>query len=403
VLRGSGRGRRRPDPYLVRADCDEDAFRLRILLICEAFRSIGGVQEVVDNLAAEFESAGHQVAIISTPFVAAVKRSMRFNGACSYLEIPSRPPVTLRHLERMFQPRLPIQVRLLAREISSFVPQIVSSHCWSWDRFAAIADACAEAGVPWVHNLYDSWGIGKMGSAALACLASADKLSALSEATKRYFEPLVPSAARARVIIGGVDVEAAKTAQPYAHPRPYVFCAARLDLRHKAIDSLISGFAIASREHPQLDLLVAGDGPDRSLLEDLAKSAGLAQSVRFLGIVSRADLWSLYKGAQLFAMPSRKPEGLGLSFLEAMASGLAVVGTRSGGTPEIVQDGVTGLLVDCDQPSEVSYALSSLVKDRERAIGMGRTGQRIAAERYSWPRVAEQYAELYASCLRERS
>jgi len=376
---------------------------LRILLICEAFRSIGGVQEVVDNLAAEFKSAGHQVAIISTPFVAGVERSIRFSGKCSYLEIPSRPPVTRRHLERMFQPRLGVQRRLLARDISSFVPQIVSSHCWSWDRFAAIAEACAEAGVPWVHSLYDSWGSGKMGSAALACLANADRLSALSEATKRYFEPLVPSAQRARVIIGGVDVEAAKTARPYDYPRPYVFCAARLDLRHKAIDSLISGFAIASHQHPQLDLLVAGDGPDRSSLEDLAKSAGLADRVRFLGIVSRADLWSLYKGAHLFAMPSRMPEGLGLIFLEAMASGLAVVGTRSGGTPEIVQHGVTGLLVECDRPGELSQALSSLVKDRERAISMGATGKRIATERYSWPRVAEQYTELYASCLRERS
>jgi phosphatidylinositol alpha-1,6-mannosyltransferase len=242
-----------------------------------------------------------------------------------------------------------------------------------------------------------------MGADALSSLNDARALTALSEATKRYFEPIVPSVKQARVIIGGVDVQSAGAAQARNHLRPYVLCAARLDLRHKALDSLISGFALVAREHQNVDLLISGDGPDRSLLEELAKSFALAERVKFLGIVSRAELWRLYKGALLFAMPSRMPEGLGLTFLEAMASGLAVVGTRSGGTPEIVKEGVTGLLVEHNQPDELSSAISTLIKDRGRAVAMGDTGRRIAARCYGWPRFSEQYAELYASCLHASS
>ncbi|HEY2663206.1 MAG TPA: glycosyltransferase, partial [Candidatus Binataceae bacterium] len=166
---------------------------MRILLICEAFRSIGGVQEVVDNLAAELLAAGHHAAILSTAFVAGRERSIRFNGECRYLEIPSRQSVSLRHLERLVRSRRPANIRNLAAAIAEFEPQLVSSHCWSWDRFPTIADACAQAGVPWVQTLYDSWGSGRMGADALSSLNDARALTALSEATKRYFEPIVPS------------------------------------------------------------------------------------------------------------------------------------------------------------------------------------------------------------------
>lgn len=376
---------------------------MRILLICEAFRSIGGVQEVVDNLAAELSAAGHRVAILSTAFVAGPQRSIRFEGECRYLEIPSRRSLGLRHLERLLWSGSSSEIRKLVRTIAEFGPQLVSSHCWSWDRFPTVADVCAQAGVPWVHTLYDSWGIGKMGPGALSSLNHARALTALSEATRQYFEPVLPNVRQARVIMGGVDVQSAAAAPAHSHSRPYVLCAARLDLRHKALDSLVSAFALASREHQDVDLLISGDGPDRAILEEFANSCGLADRVKFLGIVSRTELWSLYKGALLFAMPSRMPEGLGLTFLEAMASGLAVVGTRSGGTPEIVKQGVTGLLVEHNLPDELSSAISSLIKDRGRAIAMGARGRSMAVRCYGWPRFAERYSELYASCLGESS
>lgn len=375
---------------------------MRILLICEAFRSIGGVQEVVDNLAAELEKAGHQVAIFSTPFIAGQPRTIRFAGECRYLEIPSRRPVTLRHLERLWQTRLPSEVRRLSGEIIAWQPRIVSSHCWSWDRFPTVAAACRRARVPMVHSLYDSWGGGKMGAAALRWLQGAAALTALSEATRRFFEPILPAARGARVIIGGADPDAAQNAGPMPHPRPYILCAARLDIRHKAIDALIESFAILAAEHPGVDLYITGDGPDRPKLQALAVSARIGERVRFFGIVKRSELWSLYKNAVFFAMPSRMPEGLGLVFLEAMACGIPVIGTRSGGTPEIVDHGRTGLLVENNTPQELASAIRQMLNDPAERLRMGQRARELVASRYTWRQFAVQYLEVYSSCVGAR-
>jgi glycogen synthase len=372
---------------------------VRILLICESFRSIGGVQEVVDNLGAELEKAGHQVAIFSTPFIAGQARTIRFSGECRYLEIPSRRPVTLRHLERLWPTHLSSGVRRLSSEIIAWQPWVVGSHCWSWDRFPSVTAACRRAGVPMVHSLYDSWGGGKMGAAALRSLQAAAALTALSEATRRFFEPILPAARGAQVIIGGVDPDAARTAEPMLHERSYILCAARLDTRHKAIDSLIEAFAMLAAEHPGVDLYITGDGPDRPKLQAFATSAGIGERVRFLGIVKRSELWSLYKDAVFFAMPSRMPEGLGLVFLEAMACGIPVIGTRSGGTPEIVDHGRTGLLVENNTPQELASVMRQMLNDPAERLGMGERARELVASRYTWRQFARQYVEVYSSCV----
>ncbi|HUA35503.1 MAG TPA: glycosyltransferase family 4 protein [Candidatus Binataceae bacterium] len=374
---------------------------MRILLLCEAFRSIGGVQEVVDNLAAELAALGNDVAILSTPFVAGEPRTIRFSGECRYVGIPSRRPVTLRHPERLLRLPLSLRVRELSNAIADFRPTVVSSHCWSWDQFPAVVAACQRAHLPLVHSLFDSWGSGTMGTAALSALRGAAALTALSEATRRFFEPLLPEARDARVIIGGVDPTLAEASVPMPHPHPYIFCAARLDIRHKAIDSLIEAFASIASEHREVDLLISGGGRDRESLEALAISSGVADRVKFLGIVPRAELWSLYKGATIYAMPSRMPEGLGLVFLEAMAAGIPVIGTRSGGTPEIVEHELTGLLIgENNSPAELAAAMIRLLRDPEMRRQMGQHARERVASRYSWRQFAGQYLEVFASCSR---
>jgi glycosyltransferase involved in cell wall biosynthesis len=377
--------------------CPRGAASVRILVLSEAFRSLGGVQEVVDNLAAELDNAGHQVAVFSTPPVDGRQRVTRFFGEYREIEIPSRRPVTLRHLERLWQPGLWAGIRRLGAAISAWQPQVVSSHCWAWDRFPAVVAACRDSGVPLVHSLYDSWGAGRMGTDALRCLEGAAALTALSAATRDFFAQLLPSARTAPVITGGVDPDGPRHASPPAHRRPYIFCAARLDLRHKAIDALIEAFATMAAEYPEVDLLIGGDGPDRSMLQSMAVSAGLGDRIKFAGAAARPELWSLYRHALLFAMPSRMPEGLGLVFLEAMACATPVIGTRCGGTPEIVDHDRTGLLVDNNTPAELASAIRKLLDDPERRRRMGEHA-REAVARYSWRQFARRYLEVYSSC-----
>ncbi len=375
---------------------------MRILLIAEGFRAIGGVQEVVDNLAAEFDRLGHAVAIASTPAQSdALERIPRSNAQCFLMPIPSSRPITLRHPERLLRWSLKSRAAELIRCIRESHPDIVNSHVWGWDKFPAVVTACRAADAALVFSLYDSWGRGKTGERALDSIRHARALIALSESTKRFFERLIPAAHDTCVITGGVDCEAARNAIPYHRARPYILSVARIDFRHKAIDALILALAILAADFPEVDLLISGDGPDRKNLEELILAKGLGNRVQLLGIVPRDELWSLYKGALFFAMPSRLPEGLGLIFLEAMASGLAVIGTRSGGTPEIVTEGENGLLVDRNEPGELALAMRKLICDPQARARMGECGRRLAQSRYSWDLFAQRYLEVYSSCLRQ--
>jgi glycosyl transferase family 4 len=168
-----------------------DAGSMRILLIVEAFRCIGGIEEVVDHLAFEFSRHGHHVAVLSTPYVpAGCERIPLAQVECLYSEIPGRKISSLRHPERLF--RRPPGVAELSRMIGGWRPDVVSSHEWQWDKFPTIGDACRNANAPFVQSLYDWRGRGKLGDSPLRALNRAAALTALSHATRRYFEPLVP-------------------------------------------------------------------------------------------------------------------------------------------------------------------------------------------------------------------
>jgi phosphatidyl-myo-inositol dimannoside synthase len=114
------------------------------------------------------------------------------------------------------------------------------------------------------------------------------------------------------VIPNAVDYAAAAAASTFRRDRPYIFSAARLDLRHKAIDTLVSAFAMVAADFPRVDLLIAGEGSDReTLAAQIAALPGLQNRVELLGARRHDELWSLYKGSLFFAMPSRLPEGEG--------------------------------------------------------------------------------------------
>ncbi len=373
---------------------------MRIALICEAFRSIGGIQEVVDNLAVQMLAAGHAVAIVATPYVTAnARRTPAAAAEYFYLDVPSRKPVTWRHPERLLrQPQIAALVECFER----WRPDVINSHAWGWDKIPIVIGACKAARVPLVQSLYDLWGEGRLGKQPLSMLTQAAALIALSEATKAALSRYSHAVRGAHVIVGGVDPKAAQSAEPYPWERPYIFCAARLDLRHKATDRLILGFAAAAAEFPAVDLLIAGDGPARADLEKLIERLGLASRVRLLGTVSRTDLWRYHKGALFFAMPSYMPEGLGLGFLEAMACGRPAVGTACGGVPEIIVDGQTGFLLRSNEVREIGEVLRRMLEDPQRCARMGELARESVAARFSWESVADQYLRVYRAVIAQR-
>jgi glycosyltransferase involved in cell wall biosynthesis len=374
---------------------------MRILLLSPGYRGDASISGIADRLATEFLASGHVVAMQSDEYLWGTSAcEPRRDVEWLKLSIPNAKPVTWRHLERLL--RQPRGTRELVEGLKRWKPDVVNYQVTSWDQIPIVTHACRAAGVSLVISFYGIWARRKLGDKALRALKDACAITTVSVFVKRYFEQLSPVAHNAHVIISAVDHEAAAAAVPFKRDRAYIFSAARLCLDQKAIDLLVLAFSKIAKRYPDLDLLITGEGPDREKLEELIDSCELRERVHLLGLRPREELWSLYKGSALFAMPSRGDskwgEGLGLVFLEAMACGIPVIGARVGGVPEIIHDGESGVLVEPNDPEALASAIARLLDDRELRIRLGEQGKQFVS-RFRWPDVAKCYLEVYASCL----
>ena len=155
---------------------------------------------------------------------------------------------------------------------------------------------------------------------------------------------------------------------------------------------------------PDAALIIAGEGPDHRRLEALAAQAP-AHSVFFSGEVPDADLPAHFADADVFAMPCRsrfgglEVEGFGIVFLEAAATGRAVVAGRSGGAAEAVLDEETGLLVEGREPKAVALAIARLLLDPPLRERMGAAGRSRVERDFTWDRRAEQLIEILTNAV----
>ena len=171
---------------------------------------------------------------------------------------------------------------------------------------------------------------------------------------------------------------------------PWILTAARLDY-HKGIDTVIRALPAIRAVCPTARYVVAGVGIRRGYLERLIAELGLGDAVRLLGFVPDEELPALYNAADVFVLDSRRfdllVEGFGIAILEASACGLPVIGGRSGGIPEAVRDGETGLVIDPEAPAAVAAAVSQLLADGETRRRMGAAGRAAVERYYNWDRV----------------
>ena len=183
--------------------------------------------------------------------------------------------------------------------------------------------------------------------------------------------------------------------------RPVVVCVSRLVPR-KGQDVLIRGLPAVQRRVPGAVLLLVGGGPDAPRLRRLAAETGVADDVVLTGSVPWEELPAHYDAGDVFAMPCRsrhaglEVEGLGIVFLEASATGLPVVAGRSGGSPDAVLDGRTGVVVDGTQVDAVAGAVAELLADPERARALGAAGRAWVEREWRWDVLAARLRALLA-------
>lgn len=175
----------------------------------------------------------------------------------------------------------------------------------------------------------------------------------------------------------------------------------------KGQDMVIRALPALCRRVPDLVYLIAGEGPYRGELEKIASDVGVRDRVVFAGRVLDQDLPDLYSLCEVFVMASRERieendvEGFGLVLLEANACGKPVVGGRSGGVPDALADGVSGLLVDPSNPEEITEVLTRLLTDHDLAKRLGAQGRARVVEEFQWGQVSEVLLSTLNSVQRE--
>jgi N-acetyl-alpha-D-glucosaminyl L-malate synthase BshA len=159
----------------------------------------------------------------------------------------------------------------------------------------------------------------------------------------------------------------------------------------KRVRDIVQIFARVQEEIPSA-LVMVGDGPDRVLAEAEAQQLGVQDSVHFLGKIE--SVAPLLAGADLFLLPSDR-ESFGLSALEALASGVPVVGTAAGGLPEVVRDGETGVLCEVGDVPGMADAAVRILRDRRQWSAMSELAAADARERFSLDDIVGRYEAFY--------
>ncbi|HWP72545.1 MAG TPA: glycosyltransferase family 4 protein [Gemmatimonadaceae bacterium] len=225
-------------------------------------------------------------------------------------------------------------------------------------------------------------------------------LTAASKWARRELEKSFGWEGRMEVLPSGIDTQDFRPDVSDAVVRerhalgsaPVVCCVSRLVAR-KGQDLLIRALPAVARAVPDVKLLIVGIGPYEAALRKLAVETGVADRVVFTGAAPYAELPAYFRAGDVFAMPCRvrwfgfDVEALGAVFLQGAAVGRPVIAGDSGGAPETVIPGKTGLVVDPTRPEPLAEAITSLLTDRARAEAMGKAGAEWVHTEWTWDRM----------------
>ncbi len=159
------------------------------------------------------------------------------------------------------------------------------------------------------------------------------------------------------------------------------------------------------RRRPRLLLAIAGTGRMRAEIEARTRELGLENSVEFLGRIEEHEKPSLYRAADVYCMPSEvnleksDVEGFGITFLEAAACGTLAVGSRTGGIPDALDDGRTGLLIPPGDPAALEEALEGILAEPRRYDEMRERARQRAESEYDWPKRVDTMVAVLRDAL----
>ncbi len=235
-----------------------------------------------------------------------------------------------------------------------------------------------------------------------------DHLTYLGEFTRRAISRTINSSAQSAMvkIAPGIDTEhfapsdsSELKSQLGLKDKKVIVSVGRL-VHRKGQDTLIEAMPQILSKIPEAHLLLIGEGPYRQYLEKRAKDLEIDSHITFIGRVMYSDLPKYICLGEVFVMPSRsrlaglEVEGLGIVYLEASACGLPVIAGDSGGAPDAVIDGVTGVVVDGKDQHVIATSIVNLLEDQEKAREMGRNGREWVINQWRWEIWSEKFRAL---------
>jgi len=339
---------------------------------------IGGAEVHVGALSERLRARGHEVTVVCPK-----GRLLVAELAARGLRV--RTPRTMGKVDPVTLARL---VGWLGRDRA----QVIHTHLSTASLLGSFAARIQ--GIPAVATVH--------GLNTRTCFNWAHAIIAVSNAVKQHLVGQGMAADRITVVHNGVDLRAMSRADESAAVKemwhvppgaPVLITVGRLTPK-KGHRDLLAALAklVGDPRWGDLRLLIVGTG---ALLSELAREAqrlGLAERVIFAGF--QRDVLPFLQAADIFVLPSIQ-EGLSLSALEAMALGKPVVACRVGGTPEVVVDGRTGVLVSPGEPEELASALERLLEDPEQARAMGAAGRRRVRDSFDLEQMVSKIEEIY--------
>jgi glycosyltransferase involved in cell wall biosynthesis len=358
---------------------------VKTVLHTEASPGLGGQEVRTLNEARWTAERGWRVLLVCQPAGRLLERARE--AGVEAVPVRMRGPLDPRGLAAL--------VRLIRRERVSLVHTHSSIDAWLGGMAARLCR------VPVVRTRHVSIAIRRGPNPVYRWLA--DRVITSGEAIRRVVVAAGVPPARVIAIPAGVNLEAfpfgrraPETARELHLGSPVIGSVAMFR-GSKGHPQLLRAFARVREKHPRASLLLVGDGIRRAWVEQLAREAGLSESVVFTGF--RPDVPALLGTMDCFVLASTRTEGVPQALLQAFATGVPVVASRIGGIPEVVTDGETGLLVESEAVPALASAIERVLDDPASAARRARAARTLVEERFSHESAVKRLLQLYDELL----
>ncbi len=218
----------------------------------------------------------------------------------------------------------------------------------------------------------------------------ADAVTVISNYLARYVRSQ-NSRVSISIIPNGVNLDKFKSRN--SHDSKIIITVSRL-VKKNGMGDLIDAMVTVRHEIPDAELVIIGDGPLGKSLRLKVKNLNLENDIKFLGEISNESVPEYLSRADVFVRPSLS-EGLGISFLEAMAAGLPIIGTPVGGIPDFLKDGETGLFCRVSDPKDLAEKIVKILADEQLREKITKNAKALVVEKYDWNIIANKFAQIY--------